>query len=48
MAGIIDELSVDVAEGISAPEEEAPPSTPPIDGDISDMDEDNLPSSDEI
>jgi hypothetical protein len=41
-------FSVDVAEGISAPEEEAPPSPPPIEGDVSDMNKDDLPSSDDI
>ena len=48
MAGVIDELSVDVAEVISAPEEEAPHSPPPAEGDVSDMNEDDLPSADEI
>ena len=48
MACVIEELSVDVAEGISAPEEKAPPSPPPTEGDVSDMNEDDLPSSDDI
>ena len=48
MASGIDEVSVDVAEGISAPEEEELPSPPPTEGDVSDMNEDDLPSSDDI
>ena len=48
MSGVIDELPVDVAERFSSPEEEAPPSSPPPEGDISDMDEDAVLSADEI
>ena len=48
MAGGIDELLVDATERISTPEEEAPPSPPPTKGDISDIDEDAMPSADEI
>ncbi len=48
MACVIDELSVHAVEGIFAPEEEAPPSPHPTGGDVSDMDEDDLPSSDDI
>ena len=48
MAGAIDELPVDIAERISTPEEEAPPSPPPTEGDISDIDEDAMPLVGEI
>jgi len=43
MAGAIDELPVDVAERISTPEEQAPPSPPPTEEEISDIDEDVMP-----
>ena len=48
MAGTIGEHSVDVAESISTPEEEAPPSPPPTDREISDIEEDEFPSVEEI
>ena len=48
MAGVIEELSVDAAEEISAPDKEAPPSPPPTEGNASDMNEDDLPSADDI
>ena len=48
MAGVIEELSVDIVEGKSAPEEEAPPSPPPTKGDVSDMNEYDFPSSIDI
>ena len=48
MAGVIDELPVDVGERISTPEEEAPPSPSPTEGDISDIDEEAMPIADEI
>ena len=48
MAGVINELQVDIVERISSPEEEAPPSPPPTKGDISDIDKDAMPSADEI
>jgi len=48
MAGVIDELPVDVAERFDVPEEEAPPSPPPFEGDFSDIGKDAMPSADEI
>jgi hypothetical protein len=48
MAGAIGEVPVGVAEGISAPEDEAPPSPPPTEGEISDVEEDDMPSADDI
>jgi len=49
MAGIIDEFSVGVDEGLSPKRvEEDMPSPPPTEGYISDLDEDALSSSDDI
>ena len=49
MAGIIDDFSEGVAEGLSPRRtEEDIPSPPPTEGEISDLDEDALPSVDEI
>ena len=49
MTGIIDDFSVGVAEGLSPRRtEEDIPSPPPTEGAIFDLDEDALPSTDEI